>query len=449
MTDNEFRDRQRAATALREGLRQQAETPQFTPLTVADLTAPATRRAGSGRLVAAGLGVAAVIAALALLVPSMLGDRPIPAAPGPVETPSIDPTSTPTAPGVTGWHPTSPPPLSPRRDAVTAWVGDTYLVVGGFGDVCADSADCADPKPLVDGARYDPVTDTWRKIADAPEQVFAHAASPYPSTAVLGDTVYVLASGGPLAYRADRDRWERIPAAEDSAAIYATDRLLVSVRGFTTGDDFVRYDTFDPATGNWTTHPKVKTPAGAIAGASVVQGHLVVMAAGAEHTDTLWMTLITLSTGEVTPLGSTPVEIQRPVAAGTAGLAAWPRGDTQAWFLNLDTLDWSSVDLPARSRGLTGWNGGYRVDWYLTTENAIALRGQLYGPALKEWVEVPDLPVPDHDPVVAGGADSVLACFGVDTATFADACYLLRPVLPGPPSAAPEVWDPSTEPPGR
>lgn len=441
MTNHDLSDLQRAADALRTGLAAQAEMPDFVPLAVDELPA-ASGGAGRARWIGVAVGVAAVAAALSLVVPNLVGSGGIPAAPAPAGTPSVPsqapetgagPSVSPSAPEETtdsgktpgdvwipteGWQAIAAPPIAPRRDAVTAWVDGTYLIVGGFGDApCADAGDCLDPVELLtDGARYDPTTGTWRKVADAPAHLFSLSYTPHPSVAVLGDSVYVFGGGEMFAYRAESDRWESVPAPKEAGTLYATGRLLVNVRWFSTGDEALRFDTFDPVAGSWTSHPPVKTPKEDLADASVVGDHLVVMAVGS---DTLWMALVDPSTDAVTELGWTPVVRQRPVAVDVGGLVAWPRGgggrnepEQEAWFLDPETREFASAALLERSRGLTGWNGGYQFNWYITTDNALSMRGQLYDPSARTWIEVPDLPVSDHDPLVIGGASSVLACFG-------------------------------------
>lgn len=443
MTDNEFGDLQRAATALRDGLREQAERPPFTPL-AADELMSGSAPSGRARWIGVGVGVAAVGSAIALLVPSLLASDRLPAAPAPVETTATARTEEPAAPGL-GWQPTSPPPLSPRRDAVTAWVDGSYLIVGGFDDApCADTdhGDCPEPRgSLRDGARYDPATDTWHPIADAPADVSWPAAFFYP-VAVVGSTVYVGGSAfeSTWAYDVPADRWSEVPAPSDIGALFAVAGKLVNVPWYS-AEQGLTYDSYDPADRSWTKHsPSVEIPANAIessAGVGTAGNHLVLMANDAAMQDgnTLWLSLIDVTTGDVTDLGWTQIPMQRATSVTVGGLLSWPRGsfdpaakDVRAWFLDPDTMDWSDVDLPATAHGLSWTVGAYQRDWYITTATAITLRGQLYDPVAKTWLEVPELPVPAYDPVVIGGEDTVLACFGYhpDTAAYAGDCALLK-----------------------
>jgi hypothetical protein len=74
-----------------------------------------------------------------------------------------------------GWTRIADSPLSPRDGEVAVWTGTEMLVVGGSDQPpCPPLADCAGPtadQRLSDGAAYNPQTDTWRSIADAPQSV--------------------------------------------------------------------------------------------------------------------------------------------------------------------------------------------------------------------------------------------------------------------------------------
>lgn len=70
------------------------------------------------------------------------------------------------------WHELPAPPLSPRAYAESTWTGRELIVLGGTSDPCPPNASCVGPeKELSDGAAFDPATDTWRSIADAPVPV--------------------------------------------------------------------------------------------------------------------------------------------------------------------------------------------------------------------------------------------------------------------------------------
>lgn len=450
MPDTELIEAGRAVTALRTGLRQRAELPAFRPLDVTELvTEPHPSRRAS-RWISLSVGVAAVGAAIALLVPQGLGELPVPATPAQSPSPGVTPSASPVAQGV--WELTAPSPLSPRRDAVVAWVGDSYFIIGGLGEPSCPhyedyegQQDCPDAQPLADGARYDPATDSWNGIAPAPQAVFSSLVRPGPNVAVLGRTVYLLAPDGDrlLAYDVDSDRWDSLPAPKDATTLMAADAMLV---GYPWGDavNDVRYETFDPATGVWTSHvPDAKTPS-TITGASVVANTLVISSLPEGDDTSLSVVLIDLTSGRVTDVArvrgiDTPTPGLRLSSVVVGGLVAWPRGDQsedansearQAWFLDPATDVWTSVELPKKSSGLSGRSQRSERDWYITTDTMIALRGQFYDPVARRWSEVPALPVPADDPIVVGGADSVLVCYGEYDGKFSGQCYLLRPAPP-------------------
>jgi hypothetical protein len=88
-------------------------------------------------------------------------------------TPSASPTGSGAAPLARGpgWHRLAAGPLVARHQAHAFWTGSEVLVLGGSdAPPCPPNADCALPDipPRRDGAGFDPTTETWRAIADAP-----------------------------------------------------------------------------------------------------------------------------------------------------------------------------------------------------------------------------------------------------------------------------------------
>jgi hypothetical protein len=103
-------------------------------------------------------------------------------------------------------------PLSPRSSPQVGWTGSEVLVVGGDTSVVPDDTGGGPGDPVADGAAYDPSTDTWRPIADAPEPI-----PYYFRSGMVGDTMVVLTmtddgrEGHWLAYDAVDDAWTRLP----------------------------------------------------------------------------------------------------------------------------------------------------------------------------------------------------------------------------------------------
>lgn len=117
-----------------------------------------------------------------------------------------------------------------------------------------------------------------------------------------------------------------------------------------------------------------------------------------------------------------------PVAVG--GWAVWPREDSRAWLLDPVTFKTPDVALPTATGVFRVGVGAWQRDLPIVTAGMIALRGHLYDPENGLWSVVPALPVPmpAQDPVIVGGSDAILACYGWTGTAYAKDCHLLRPV---------------------
>ncbi|MDR3069201.1 MAG: hypothetical protein LBU50_06840 [Cellulomonas sp.] len=391
------------------------------------------RRRHVRTLMPAGAALAAVaVFVVPLLQPPVQNLPAVPADP-PSPTP-FDPTE----PGVTGsWVETAPSPLDGRRDPVTAWVGGSFLVVGGTTTPpCTDPNGCTEDEALLaDGARYRPDTDTWTPVADAPIPLTSGggAANPYPRTAVIGHTVYTLQVGNLVAYDADTDRWATLPAPPDTVALAgATNDALIAYPAAPCGETMcdssnptTTYLSYDPATAAWSTHTADLALPTNLYGATVVGGRLVVSWMDG---NALGVGAIDLAGGAVTvqpDLGTS----QRPVPVPVGDWAVWPRDPATAWFWNPTTQDWSMAEPPTRPGpfrvNVGAW--GRELDLPIVTAGMVALGGHLYDPATRLWSPASALPVPTHDPILATGPEMVLACGGWNATSFARACYTLRP----------------------
>jgi hypothetical protein len=143
------------------------------------------------RTVVAGVAVAAVVAAIAIIVPRLGDDR-------------VDP-----APPTGSWHELPDLPLSPRADSVTAWTGTEALVIGGYLTLCPPAASCKHVDEMAqDGAAYDPETETWREIAEAPVPM----ANYFRST-MVGDMLVIFDGQDEwFAYDVSNDEWRDLPS---------------------------------------------------------------------------------------------------------------------------------------------------------------------------------------------------------------------------------------------
>jgi hypothetical protein len=198
-------------------------------------------RGRAGRLV--GIGVVGVLVV-------GCGGPPDQAPPG-IETPAA-------VEAAGGWERLPQAPLSARHGAVAVRLDDALVVLGGRDTpACPPGAGCVAPAApgLSDGARFDPSTRRWTRIADAP------AAVVEADTAVLTGSMYLWLPGeaGPafLAYHADTDRWERLPvppAAPMYLDLATAGDHLVGYAGSHEGGQ--RADLlFDPAQRRWSELP--------------------------------------------------------------------------------------------------------------------------------------------------------------------------------------------------
>lgn len=214
--------------------------------------------------------------ALAAVVLSSCG----PSADQASRTPGAGPRSASTRAELTAgeWTRLPDSPLSPREGSAAAHVpspdGDLAVFVGGYtGQPCPPNADCVIPEAATasDGAAYNLGTGAWEPIADAPRPVPS-----YSPTAVIDDTLYVLAGGRVLAWDAGDDAWTVLeaPVAPGWAALEAHGDALVVVSG--SDENGIRPDqVYETGTGTWSRLPSdplkpsfdrvlVATPAGLV-----------------------------------------------------------------------------------------------------------------------------------------------------------------------------------------
>lgn len=126
------------------------------------------------------------------------------------------------------WRTIAPSPLGQRARHVAVWTGREMLVWGG-------TARHHGVGDLVDGARYDPVTDRWRPMAPAP----AGTDRSHGRAVVVGRTVVIGAGAGPtsneqrqvLLYDLDRDRWQVVEVGFGVSQLVARDDGRVALAG--------------------------------------------------------------------------------------------------------------------------------------------------------------------------------------------------------------------------
>jgi hypothetical protein len=161
------------------------------------------------------------------------------------------------------WVRTAEAPLSARDGAVIAWAGGEILVVGGrwFGCPIFSIKGCQPPSrqpPLRDGAAYNPVDDSWRRIAEAPVSISSGTA------ATIGAAVFVLASTSfnsnaksLLRYRPAEDRWAHFSLPQEILSPDIAAAGAATLLYFSRLDEGLASDwALDTLTGQWTRLPE-------------------------------------------------------------------------------------------------------------------------------------------------------------------------------------------------
>ncbi len=185
----------RITTGLRETL-DHLDVPRSAPTAALARGSSMRRRRTATRLAAVAAAVA-VVAAIGTVVAAGDGDQPDPARGG-------------------GWSGIPSPPLSARSGSVAVWAGGKAIFIGGQSHgFCPPGADCAAPDGYRrDGAAYDPQTETWTPVADAPFDV-----APYLPRVVVGGQVVMADEAGWYSYDVEADSWGRLPAPPTSVEL--------------------------------------------------------------------------------------------------------------------------------------------------------------------------------------------------------------------------------------
>lgn len=301
-------------------------------------------------------------------------------------------------PSANGWTRLPDPPLSPRVGASAAWTGDEVIVVGGWEFLCPPSASCAGPTdaPFTDGAAFDPSTQSWRSIADAP------AAFEGEHTAVVGDSVFLLVECE-VAFTGIEGE-----PAEDRCPQSAEPTVLLR---------------YDPGTDTWAQLPG--TPSHEQYAIEAVGGALIAFAQSeerAEHQE--WRFDLTTSTWNEIPDEPLPRMYDRSIVAADGGQSALLFGaDAEsapssepsqevnlAAKLDLETMTWT--ELPSsRSRGYRAWG----VDDVVVLEPHFGGSGGLFDPASSAWSPLPTRADGSFD------SNQVAGVYGENQAVYVDA----------------------------
>ncbi len=157
------------------------------------------------------------------------------------------------------WRPMAPSPLSPRHGSAATWTGTELVVVGGLtGFVCPPTADCSgNGEPSVEATAYDPATDTWRRLPDAPVPVpsteWPEAEAGTAAVATwTGDEVAVVLEQEVLSLDPTTGQWRRQPITDAAAGTTPTvdDHTIVHASYDKSSKAGARTDwVLDPRTG--------------------------------------------------------------------------------------------------------------------------------------------------------------------------------------------------------
>lgn len=420
---DQFTNQSRAERAFTDLFAERAADAEFPPLDPASLVTPARRLPW---WLGAGAAVAAVAIVVAIAVP-LWNERAVtgvPAAP---------------APGVDGWQQTAPIPIGQRLEAVSLWAQGAFYVLGGHSHCGLDDqgrpladAVCAASLPSrgesrADGARYDPATDTWTKIADAPLPIGSGQG------VVVGQAIYVLSE--PLAGHESRvvlhydpaaDTWTELPQPVDPQD--RTIRQLLTWDGglyaATVPADCAEHEcplvihSWDATSNSWTQfasgHPALYYSAGATTLASTSDGFVSL-------TDTESAAFTADTAFELPPL-----PFEHPAAAYTVGSTVVAVSeDGQAYSLDLTDPVWLRRPPPTSGEGgLQGTNPWTSSARFFDGLHVV-VRGQLLNPVADTWTDVPTLPNPDWSfGSFSGSGAQILACYVGPSDSMND-CYLL------------------------
>lgn len=198
-----------------------------------------------------GLITGSILLALSVVAAACSDRSPGPTTP--TGSPStVSPTATTSEPPIASWRLLPKAPIVGRIGAGVVWTGEEMIVWGGVSRGGAIEA-------VADGAAYDPVADSWRRIAPAPSGVLGAvgaAAAWTGTTAVFwaGNSPDGPAAGG--VYDPTTDTWRRLPDGplgprEGYVAVWTGTELLIV--GGTSGDGFAQpvAAAVDPRDGSW------------------------------------------------------------------------------------------------------------------------------------------------------------------------------------------------------
>jgi hypothetical protein len=152
------------------------------------------------------------------------------------------------------WSRVAPSPLSPRMDPGSVWTGQEFLVWGGRG------GDIQSPGFFGDGAAYNPVTNSWRRLPPAPISSRAPLSIWTGKEFIMwGTTARGMALRDGAAYNPSTNTWRKLseaPIALNEASAAWTGQEMIVVGADLSMDNVARTRTaigaaYSPGTDTW------------------------------------------------------------------------------------------------------------------------------------------------------------------------------------------------------
>lgn len=442
-------DFDREEQAFRDAFRRELEGESFRPLDADELrtaAGPARRFSGPwAKGLAAAAAVVLVVGGAGIVLPRLFmfgatASGSMAAAPAEAGTTAKDaagegaPVPSPEGSGMAGpnaasssaWVETAASPLSPRLYASGVWADGTFYVVGGKGlqDGCSGTvAQCArHTNNLRDGASYDPETNTWQSLPDAP---IAFSEEP---PVVVGTRIYY--GGGSLVaepptlavFDTTTRTWSMIASPESGGTLVAAGDRLVNVALTSSAADQV----FDPDNNTWSDLPSDLWSDGRIRSGTWADGLLMVTSRASGDSSPTRLESLDLESGTWRALPDGPTTFAPVIrAVGSYLLVDSPAGvitsEPVGGRFDLDTGTWQTWSAPPGvGTALSGAGSTVVGDRLMTLS-------QFYDPADDSWVSI-SLPGSTKllMPTIAGSPDGLLVFGGADGETLSAKAYYLR-----------------------
>ena len=161
-------------------------------------------------------------------------------------------------PAMDSWRSLAESPLVGRYLHTAVWTGEEMIVWGGSDDAETEGFEGAPKRYLGDGAAYDPATDSWRPLAEAPFTPHAEHTAVWTGSEMLVWDGIEGATYDPAA-----DTWRRLPTSPLSAryahtAVWTGEQMLVWGGQLDGRGDRPLADgaAYSPSRGEWTPLPE-------------------------------------------------------------------------------------------------------------------------------------------------------------------------------------------------